>query len=234
MTENVLVRPASTSWGAVLGGWLGAVGAAALVGPIVAGIIAGRAAAPNDIGLAVPVVIGLMIAYLLGGYISGRMVGYNTSWHGMMTAFFGLFVTLVVLLAAAATDAGLLAASGIRSLADVFPGIRQLDVRTIGDSLTFGAILGFLATIFAGWLGGLLAPDRYAVPVTTVPVSDVVSTGPMVGPAVSAARERRVEEQNRIDRRPHYRVLPAMGRKGGERDEPVVERETEVREIRKD
>jgi hypothetical protein len=158
VTDNVLVRPASTSWGAVLGGWLGAVGAAALVGPIVAGIIAGRTPAPNDLGLAVPVVIGLMIAYLLGGYISGRMAGYNTSWHGMMTAFFGLFVTLVVLLAAAATDAGLLAASGIRSLADVFPGIRQLDVRTIGDSLTFGAILGFLATIFAGWLGGLLAP----------------------------------------------------------------------------
>jgi len=233
VTDNVLVRPASTSWGAVLGGWLGAVGAAALVGPIVAGIIAGRTPTPNDLGLAVPVVIGLMIAYLLGGYISGRMAGYNTSWHGMMTAFFGLFVTLVVLLAAAATDAGLLAASGIRSLADVFPGIRQLDVRTIGDSLTFGAILGFLATIFAGWLGGLLAPERYAVPVTTVPASDVISTGPMVGPAVSAARERRVEEQHRAERRPHYRVLPAMGRKGGERNE-TVERGTEVREIRKD
>ncbi|HUG05362.1 MAG TPA: hypothetical protein VMQ78_02335, partial [Candidatus Limnocylindria bacterium] len=65
----------------------------------------------------------------------------------------------------------------------------------------------------------------------TVPESDVVSTGPMVGPAVSAARERRVEEQQRAERRPHYRVLPAMGRKGGERDE-TVERETEVREVR--
>lgn len=232
MTENVLVRPAGTSWGAVLGGWLGAVGAAALVAPVVAGILAGRAAVPNDLGLAVPVVLGLMIAYLLGGYISGRMAGYNTSWHGMMTAFFGLLVTLIVLMVAAAADAGLLAASGVRSLADVFPGIRQLDVRTLGDSLTFGAILGFLATIFAGWLGGLLAPD-HSVRATTVPASDVVSTGPMVGPAVSAARERRVEEQQRAERRPHYRVLPAMGRKGGEREE-TVERETEVREIRKD
>lgn len=232
MTENVVIRPASTSWGAVLGGWLGAVGAAALVAPVIAGILAGRTVVPNDLGFAVPVVIGLIIAYLLGGYISGRMAGYNTSWHGMMTAFVGLFVTLVFLLAAAAADAGLLAASGIRSLADVFPGIRQLDVRTLGDSLTFGAILGFLATIFAGWLGGLLAPD-YAVPATTVPASDVVSTGPMVGPAVSAARARREE------RRPHYRVLPAMGRKGGEREETIkreetVERETEVSEIPKD
>lgn len=231
MTENTLVRPAATSWGAVLGGWLGAVGAAALMAPVVAGFLAGRTAVPNDLGLAVPVVIGLMIAYLLGGYISGRMAGYNTSWHGMMTAFFGLLVTLVVLLVAAAADAGFLAASGVRSLADVFPGIRQLDVRTLGDSLTFGAILGFLATIFAGWLGGLLAPARYAVPVATVPTSDVVSTGPMVGPAVTAARERR--EEHRVERRPHYRVLPALGSKGGEREE-TVERETEIREIRKD
>ncbi|MGH2378342.1 MAG: hypothetical protein ACRDGT_07680 [Candidatus Limnocylindria bacterium] len=232
MSENVLVRPSATSWGAVLGGWLGAVGAAALIAPVVAGILAGRPAVPNDLGLAVPVVIGLMIAYLLGGYISGRMAGYNTSWHGMMTAFFGLFVTLMVLVAAAAAEAGFLAASGVRSLADVFPGIRQLDLRTLGDSVTFGAILGFLVSIFAGWLGGLLAPDRYAVPVTTVPASDVVSTGPVVGPAASAARERRVEE-HRVERRPHYRVLPALGSKGGEREE-TVEGETEVREIKKD
>jgi hypothetical protein len=232
MTENVLVRPAATSWGAVLGGWLGAVGAAALVAPAVAGILAGRQAVPNDLGLAVPVVIGLMIAYLLGGYISGRMAGYNTSWHGMMTAFFGLLVTLVVLLVAAATDAGMLAASGIRSLADVFPGIQQLDMRTLGDTLTFGAVLGFVATIFAGWLGGLLAPDRYAVPVATVATRDVVSTGPIVGPAVSAARERRVEE-HRVERRPHYRVLPSIGRKGGEPEE-TVEKTTETRETRVD
>jgi MFS family permease len=226
MSENVIVRPATTSWGAVLGGWLGAVGAAALVAPVVAGILAGRTAVPNDLGLAIPVVIGLMIAYVLGGYISGRMAGYNTSWHGMMTAFFGLLVTLGVLLVAAAADAGLLAASGVRSLADVFPGIQQLDVRTLENSLTFGAVLGFLATIFAGWLGGLLAPD-YAVPAVTIPASNVISTGPMVAPAVSAARERRVEH------RPRYRVLPAMGRKGGEREDTTV-RETEVHELRKD
>lgn len=231
MTENVLVRPAATSWASVLGGWLGAVGTAALVAPAVAGFIAGRPVVPNDLGLAVPVVVGLMIAYLLGGYISGRMAGYNTSWHGMMTAFFGLLVTLLALLVAAATDQGFLAASGVRSLADVFPGIQQLDVRTLGDTLTFGAVLGFLATIFAGWLGGLLAPDRYAIPVTTI-ATPVPSTGPMVGPAVSAARERRMEE-HRVERRPHYRLLPEMGRKGGEREE-TVERETEVRETRTD
>lgn len=219
MTDNVLVRPATTSWGSVFGGWLGAVGAAALIAPVVAGILAGRSIVPGDLGLAVPIVIGLMISYLLGGYISGRMAGYNTSWHGMMTAFFGLLVTLVVLMIAAAADAGLLAASGVRSLADVFPGIRQLDMRTLGDTLTFGAVLGFLATIFAGWLGGLLAPSHY-VPVAAVARPDVVSTGPIAGPAATAAHERRVE---RVERRPQYRLLPAVGRKGGEVEEKKVE-----------
>lgn len=229
MTDNVLVRPATTSWGAVFGGWLGAVGTAALVAPIVAGILAGRRVVPGDLGLAVPVVIGLVVAYLLGGYISGRMAGYNTSWHGMMTAFFGLFITLIVLLLAAATDAGLLAASGVRSLADVFPGIRQLDLRSLGDTLTFGAVIGFLATIFAGWLGGLLAPERYAAVTTTVRRPDVVSTGSVAGPAVTAARERHVE---RVERKPQYRLLPQLGRKGGEREDTVVERKEETMERR--
>jgi len=224
------VRPAATSWGSVLGGWLGAVGAAALVAPLVAGIIVGRNIVPNDLGLAVPVVLGLMIAYLLGGYISGRMAGYNTSWHGMMTAFFGLLVTLAALLVAAAAEQGLLAASGVRSLADVFPGFRQLDLRTLGDTLTFGAVLGFLATIFAGWLGGLLAPDRYVVAARAVPRSEIESTGPIVGPAASAARERRIRIEEH-ERRPHYRLLPAVGNNGGEREE-TVERDEETGESR--
>jgi hypothetical protein len=218
MTEHTLVRPAGTSWTAVIGGWLAAIGAAALVAPAVAAILAGRPVVPNDLALAVPVVLGLMVAYLVGGYVAGRMAGYNTSWHGMMTAFFGLFVALVALLLAAAADQGLLAASGVRSLSDVFPGIRQLDVRTLGDTLTFGAILGFLATIFAGWLGGLLAPDRYIVPVVATAM-----------PA-KAAREVVVEE-HRVERRerPRFRLLPAIGRKGGQRVERTDE---EVRETR--
>jgi hypothetical protein len=146
------------------------------------------------------------------------MAGYNTSWHGMMTAFFGLFVALVALLLAAAADQGLLAASGVQSLSDVFPGIRQLDVRSLGDTLTFGAILGFLATIFAGWLGGLLAPDRYVVPVSAT--------------AVPAATAREVVvQEHRVERRerPRFRLLPTMGRKGGDRVERTDE---EVRETR--
>ncbi|HEX9435710.1 MAG TPA: hypothetical protein VGA16_00965 [Candidatus Limnocylindria bacterium] len=216
--RDTYVRPAGTSWSAVVGGWIAAIGAAALVAPLIAAILTGRPAVPNDLALAVPVVLGLMIAYLIGGYVAGRMAGYNTSWHGLMTAFFGLFVTLLALLAAAAADQGLLASSGVRSLSDVFPGVRELDLRTLGDTVTFGAILSFLATIFAGWLGGLLAPDRYLVPVSATAV------------AAGSAREVAVEERH-IQRRerPRFRLLPAMGRKGGE---TAARSDEEIRETR--
>src|SRR6266511_4446924 len=84
--RDTYVRPAGTSWSAVVGGWIAAIGAAALVAPLIAAILTGRPAVPNDLALAVPVVLGLMIAYLIGGYVAGRMAGYNTSWHGLMTA----------------------------------------------------------------------------------------------------------------------------------------------------
>lgn len=211
--EKTYVGTAGTSWASVVGGWFATIGAAALVAPLVAGILAGRQPVPNDLALAVPVVLGLMTSYLIGGYVAGRMAGYHTSWHGMMTAFFGLFVALVALLVAAAADQGLLAASGIRSLADVFPGMSQLDLRTLGDTLTFGAILGFLATIFAGWLGGLLAPEHAAAAVTAAP---------------AVTRETTTVAEERPQQASRFRLLPAVGRKGGERVEATKSQETRV------
>lgn len=219
MTKDVAIRPAGTAWGAVICGWIAAIGASALVAPAVAAVLAGREPVPNDLALAVPIVLGLMIAYLIGGYVAGRMAGYHTSWHGMMTAFFGLFITLGALLLAAAADRGLLASSGVSSLGDVFPGIRQLDLRSLGDTVTFGAMLGFLATIFAGWLGGLLAPDQ-AVMTAAVPATERVVEREVVP-------QRVVQERVVTRERPRFRLLPAMGRKGGER---VTTTETEVHE----
>src|SRR5512132_1911116 len=104
----VLERPA-TSWMSVLGGWIATIGAMALVAPAIAAVLVGAnpGIGTNDIGTAVPVVVGIFVSYLIGGYVAGRMAGYRTSWHGMLTAFFSLFILLLVLLAGAAADAGL-------------------------------------------------------------------------------------------------------------------------------
>jgi putative membrane protein (TIGR04086 family) len=206
--SNVVVRPAGTAWGAVLGGWVATIGASVIFAPIVAGLLAGTPV-NGDIAVAVPVVLGLFLSYIVGGYVAGRMAGYRTSWHGMMTAFFTLFVLLVLMLLGVAADNGMFAASGIRSAADIIPGVRDLNLYALGDALTFGAILGFLAAIFGGWLGGLLAPSHPVAAVT--PVQPVVARTP-------ASMTRTTERREVATERPR-RILPGFGRKGGERVE---------------
>ena len=217
--SDLAVRPAATSWGAVLGGWVATIGASVIFAPMVAGLlVVPGTPAGGDIAVAVPVVLGLFLSYIVGGYVAGRMAGYRTSWHGMMTAFFTLFVLLVLMLLGIAADNGLFAASGIRSAADIIPGVRDLNLYALGDALTFGAILGFLAAIFGGWLGGLLAPSHVVsvvAPVRPVPVR----TPTMVS---------RTTERREVTERPR-RILPAFGRKGGDR----VEKD-EVRTTRED
>jgi len=205
--SNVVVRPASTAWGAVLGGWVATIGASVIFAPLVAGLLVG-APVGGDIAVAVPVVLGLFLSYIVGGYVAGRMAGYRTSWHGMMTAFFTLFVLLVLMLLGVAAENGMFAASGVRSAADIIPGVRDLNLYALGDALTFGAILGFLAAIFGGWLGGLLAPTQVVSAVA--PVRPI----PMGRPSTVNTTERREV----VTERPR-RILPAFGAKGGERVE---------------
>jgi hypothetical protein len=207
--SNVVARPAATSWGSVLGGWIATIGASVIFAPVVAGLVA-AAGAPrtaSDLAMAVPVVLGILLSYLVGGYVAGRMAGYRTSWHGMMTAFFSLFILLLVLLLGVAADAGLFAGSGVRSLADVVPGVRDLNVDSFGNALSFGAILGFLAAIFGGWLGGLLAPTQ------------AVAAATPVVPARTGVLPARAERPREVAHRRPGRLLPSFGRKGGERVE---------------
>ena len=204
MTDmNVLAKPAATSWGAVLGGWVATIGASVIFAPLVAGLVAigGEPQSPNDVALAVPVVLGILLSYVAGGYVAGRMAGYRTSWHGMMTAFLTLFVLLAILIGGVLVDTGILAGSGIRSMTDVLPGLRDLNVDSFSTALSFGAILGFLAAIFGGWLGGLLAPDHMT--------AAVVPQRP--APAVRETRS--------LEAKPRRSLLPAFGRKGGQRAE---------------
>ncbi len=216
---NVIVDRPATSWGAVLGGWVATIGASVLFAPLVAGVIAAALGAPrngNDLALGVPVVVGILLSYVVGGYVAGRMAGYRTSWHGLMTAFFSLLVLLVLALLGAAAGSGVLSSLGISGAGDVAPNVRGLDMYAYGNAVTFGAILGFLAAIFGGWLGGLLAPPHVAAAIAPAP-----STAP--------ARER-VERREVVEERPRP-AQPAYARTGGERAEAVTEDEARTARI---
>jgi hypothetical protein len=213
----------------VLGGWIATIGAMALVTPAVAGVLVGANVGSNDIAPAVPVVIGILISYLIGGYVAGRMAGYRTSWHGMLTAFFSLFVLLVVVLVSYAADRGVFAGVGVNRLTDIVPGAADLNIDSLGNALTFGALLGFLAAIFGGWLGGVLAPSHAVVPATAR--HGAREAGPVPGRTVGVGPvgSRSVQREAVIRRPP---LIPSLGRKGGERarEERAVEerRESDV------
>ncbi len=177
---------------------------AALLAPIAGGIIASRGGTGDDISLAVPVVLAVMVAYLAGGYVAGCMAGYSTSWHGMMTAFFGLFVILAVILTGVAAARGYLGDVRIGGLDPASTWGVGPDV--IGNALTFGAILGFLAAIFAGWLGGLLAPSRLLA-ARTVPVAPVVDA-----PVRHAVRPRRVATGRKVRAAENVNRIAGPGR----------------------
>jgi len=224
---NTVLRRPATSWMSVLGGWIATIGAMALVAPAVAAILSGAnpTIASNDIATAVPVVIGIFVSYLIGGYVAGRMAGYRTSWHGMLTAFFSLFVLLVLVLLSYAAANGAFAGYGVSDLTTLVPGAAGLNVDSLGNALTFGALLGFLAAIFGGWLGGVLAPSQ-AVPVAAPYVAR--EAGPVPGRSVGVGPVgSRSARREAVIRRPP--MIPAFGRKGGERgrEERVVEERRE-------
>lgn len=151
-------RPA-TSWGSVLGGWLAAVGALALFVPAGALLVGAATPAPDSPLLAVPVIFAVFVAYLIGGYVAGRLAGERRSWHGLMSAVWGILVALV---------AGLIA-GGVSSANGVALTIPNVDVTAYPSALTFGAILGFLVALLGGWLGGVVAPSsvmKVAAPAT--------------------------------------------------------------------
>src|SRR5256714_11610226 len=135
--RGVLVRPA-TSWMSVLGGWIATIGAMALVAPAVAAVLVGvnPSIGSNDIATAVPVVIGILVSYLIGGYVAGRMAGYRTSWHGMLTAFFSLFVLLVLVLVSYAAANGAFTGIGVNNLTHLVPCAAGLNIHSPCNALT--------------------------------------------------------------------------------------------------
>ena len=217
MARDVVVRPSGTSWGAILDGWLAAVGVAAILTPIVGVLLTGLYTT-RGYASTVPILAAVAISYLVGGYVAGRMAGYRTSWHGMMVAFFGLFVVLALLVIDVAFAAGVFGEPA--RLVQILPLVLGIALFESVETFAFGGVLSLLIAIFAGWLGGVLAPARAvqmarpAAPVRTVPPVD----------------ERRVVTTTQTKPSGRDRLLPSFGRKGGDRVDEVkrVERTDRV------
>lgn len=222
-----------TSWGAVLGGWLAAMGAVALLLP--AGLAAFNAAlmqaqpttgalvVPADPTLAIPFVVVLFIAYLIGGYFSGRIAGYRTAYHGMLSGAFGVVIAVLIALAA------IVAATIVPELGALFA--ITVEPATLVNLLSMGALLGVVALILGGWVGGL-ASRGHLHEHAYVPAAAPTTAPPVVTtePTPTQVEERaRVEEHPPVEERPRVferHPAPAAGLKGGEPEE-VVERKVE-------
>ncbi len=62
MVRNVLARRLGTNWISVLGGWIATIGAAALVAPAVVAVLARTGSEVDDVGLALPALIGIFMS----------------------------------------------------------------------------------------------------------------------------------------------------------------------------
>ena len=215
MTGDGVVRPSRTAWGAVLDGWLATVGVAAILSPIV-GLALTNLFSKRGYASTVPVLAGVGLSYLVGGYVAGRMAGYRTSWHGMMVAFFGLFVVLSLLVIDIALSLGLFGTAG--RLVQIMPAIIGGTLFVSAEAFAFGGALGILIAIFAGWLGGLLAPTRSTVTASSAPVVEPTTTAPVVEETTTKTVVQGPRER--------YRLLPSPGLKGGEREAETVVPET--------
>lgn len=215
MARDTVRRPSGTSWGAIIDGWLATVGVAAILSPIV-GLMLANWYTTRGYASTVPILVAVGLAYLVGGYVAGRVAGHRTSWHGMMTAFLGLFVVLALLVVDVAFAVGVFGTDG--RLVQVLPVVLGVALYQSVETFAFGGALGILIAIFAAWLGGLLAPAAVATAVATAPGL----TAPVVA-------ERQVTTTTEVQRpRERFRLLPSAGRKGGERVSEVEVERTEA------
>lgn len=165
-------------------GWLTTIGVAALltavasarIHPASIDVYSTGAAAP-----ALPVLIALVIATLIGGHVAGRIAGYRTSWHGLMSGFLGMLAVYGYVLFQIAVQRSVVGLT-YYATPELFPSVLTLALYQSYPALVFGLVMGSALQLFASWLGGLLAAPRGAI--ATIPSE---RTHPRIVPAESAA-----------------------------------------------
>ncbi len=149
-----------TSWIAVGGGALVTIGVAALLTPIVSAFLATNIVSFSDAGSAVPVLMALALASLLGGYIAGRIAKHRTAWHGLLSGFVLLLLTGSYVLARVALQRSLFGIDD-RFLPDLFPMVLTRGQYHSDPALTLG-LIGLPLQLLAAWIGGLFVRPRSA------------------------------------------------------------------------
>jgi hypothetical protein len=141
-------------WERVALGWLVALPAGLLLGPLLRAAydaVTGAAVTPAKLtsGLVIVSVVSGFLAYLFGGYVAGRFARRAGGLHGAMTA---------VLDAAAGVVLG---AFGIAVSGGVLVALMGLGFGEVTASTVFAL---FLAYLFGGYIGGKLGePSEPAV-----------------------------------------------------------------------
>lgn len=175
--------PGTSGGSAAFVGWLVAAGFCAMLVPV-ATLAAPMLGAPL---MAIPFLIVLALAFLIGGYAAGALAGHHTGYHGLLMGVVALVVIGIVTVADAVgldwLGANLAVTAGARPWVSGY-GLFQM------------GFAGLAVVILSAWVGGLAAPSR------------VVSAAAVVQPT----REVRTERVYR-DRV----VPQQAGAKGGER-----------------
>jgi putative membrane protein (TIGR04086 family) len=118
----------------------------------------------------------LLLAYLFGGYVAGRMARRNGLAHGLAVAVLGLVVVAVVAALARSSAVTDTAAANLRSL-----GI-PTTADEYGQAATVAGIASLVALVLGSLLGGLLGERWHGRLVAR-------AADPTVGAQAAAARE---------------------------------------------
>jgi hypothetical protein len=152
------------NWGASFFGWLVAVGVAALLASLLVAAGAAIGLTESDVttsgaeelslGGGIALVVVVMLAYLAGGYVAGRMSRFDGGRQGIATWAIGLIVTVGLALAAVV-------------LGDEYNVLEQLNLPAlpVGDeTLATGGLIALAAiavgSLLAAIVGGKLG-ERY-------------------------------------------------------------------------
>ena len=141
-------------WESIALGWLVALPAGLLLGPLLRAVydaLTGASVTPGKLtsGLVIVSVVTGFLAYLVGGYVAGRFARRSGGLHGAMTAVLG------------AAAGAALGASGVAVSGGIFVALIGLGFGEVTTAATFAL---FVAYLFGGYVGGKLGePSRPAM-----------------------------------------------------------------------